>query len=264
MNALFIGYGRMGSAIGQAWLAAGLVDGISVVDPHLAASDGITLYKQVTELPPMGFDFILVAVKPAYACEALAALPDAACAGAAVVSVAAGITTASLVQALRGRAPVVRAMPNTPVLVGEGCTVLYADDSIDELWRAKITRLFAAVGTAHWVQHEVQLNAVTAVSGSGPAYYHLFSEALAAAGVSLGLPPELAAHLAAQTARGAAALQTQGDADFASLRSAVTSPNGTTAAAIAVFEKDASLGALVASAAAAACRRSEELAASGP
>lgn len=259
MNALFIGYGRMGSAIGEAWLNAGLIDRLSAVDPYLQAAARATLYNSVDALPAQSFDIIVVAVKPAYACEVLASLPERLCQHAIVISVAAGVTSENLSLALGKRCPVVRAMPNTPVLVGAGCTGLYADAALDEARRELITRLFAAVGSASWVEHEALLDAVTAISGSGPAYYHLFSEALAAAGVALGLTPELARALAVQTALGAATLQTQPEADLVALRTAVTSPNGTTAAAIATFEQDAALRNLVMAAARSAYHRSEAL-----
>ncbi|AVD89860.1 MULTISPECIES: pyrroline-5-carboxylate reductase [Pseudomonas] len=259
MNALFLGYGRMGSAIAQAWLEAGLVSHISAVDPYLQTASHATLYNDVAALPTIAYDIIVVAVKPNYACEVLSALPPGLCQQAVVISVAAGVTSQKLSQALGHGCPVVRAMPNTPVLVGAGCTGLFAPSGLSERQRAQVTRLFSAVGTASWVEQEGLLDAVTALSGSGPAYYHLFSEALAAAGIELGLSPELAKTLAAQTALGAATLQTQADADFVALRTAVTSPNGTTAAAIGVFEHESALRRLVETAVRSASRRSEEL-----
>lgn len=259
MRALFLGYGRMGSAIGEAWLSAGLVDCIVAVDPNLETAGNATVYSTIKAVPTEPFDIIVVAVKPAYACEVLAELPDALCQKAVMISVAAGITVPSLGNALRNRCPIVRAMPNTPVLVGAGCTGLYADNTLNETKRDLVTRLFSTVGFACWVEHEDLLDAVTAISGSGPAYYHLFSEALETAGVALGLKPELAKVLAAQTALGAALLQNQPGADFAALRTAVTSPNGTTAAAIAVFEQDRVLRGAVESATQAAYHRSQEL-----
>ncbi|WP_068829330.1 pyrroline-5-carboxylate reductase [Pseudomonas sp. BMS12] len=259
MNALFLGYGRMGSAIGEAWLAGKLVDSICAVDPYLQSSASASLYSSLEALPQQPFDLIVVATKPGYACEVLAALPDALCQGAVVISVAAGVTCASLSHALRQRCPVVRVMPNTPVLVGAGCTGMFSADALDGERREQIAHLFEAVGKAYWVEQEGLLDAVTALSGSGPAYYHLFSEALADAGVALGLPVELAKALAAQTAFGAASLQVQPQADFVELRTAVTSPNGTTAAAIARFEQDQALRQLVEAAARAAFVRSQEL-----
>lgn len=259
MNALFLGYGRMGSAIGEAWLKAGLVSQISVVDPYLSAASDVTLYSSVQALPAVPFDIIVVAVKPNHACEVLKALPPPVRQRAVVISVAAGVTSEKLSLALGRSCPVVRAMPNTPVLVGVGCTGLFAEDDLTEHQREWVTRLFSAVGSASWVEREELLDAVTALSGSGPAYYHLFSEALASAGVALGLSPELAKALATQTALGAATLQAQPGADLVELRSAVTSPNGTTAAAIAAFEQGSALRRLVEVAVQSAYTRSQEL-----
>lgn len=260
MNALFLGYGRMGSAIGSAWQRAGLAGRVVAVDPYAVTDAGVAHYSSVDQVPAQAFEVILVAVKPGQVAETLAALPEALCRGAVVVSVAAGIGIDTLEGAVAGRCPVVRAMPNTPVLVGAGCTGLFAGAGLTEAQRELIGQLFEAVGTACWVDEEAQLDAVTAISGSGPAYYHLFSEALADAGVALGLSPELARQLATQTAFGAASLQRQPDADLTELRLAVTSPNGTTAAAIAVFEEHSALRRLCLDATEAAARRARELA----
>ncbi|MFJ4348091.1 pyrroline-5-carboxylate reductase [Pseudomonas sp. NPDC089401] len=260
MNVLFIGYGRMGGALGDAWLKAGLVEQLSIVDPGLKADAGQRRYARLEDVPAdQAFTLIVLAVKPAYASSALAGLSERQCRQATVVSVAAGVTESTLSQAVGQRCPVVRAMPNTPVLLGAGCTGLFACGQLDDQRKALIGRLFEAVGAAYWVHEEGQLDAVTAISGSGPAYYHLFSEALADAGVKLGLDLDLARQLAAQTAFGAATLQHQAHADFTELRVAVTSPNGTTAAAIEVFEAQGQLRELVAAATCAAHRRSVEL-----
>jgi pyrroline-5-carboxylate reductase len=204
-------------------------------------------------------DCIVLAVKPAAAGPALSNLPATLLQKAVVISVAAGVTLATLRAAAGHACPVVRVMPNTPMLLGAGCTGLYAGDDLPGARRQAITRLFEAVGSAHWVQSEPQLDAVTAISGSGPAYYHLFSEALAAAGQALGLDAELARRLAVDTAFGAATQQRQPQADLAQLRRAITSPNGTTAAAIEVFEQDQALRTLVQTAARAAAQRAEAL-----
>ena len=260
MNVLFIGYGRMGGALGDAWLASEKVEQLSIVDPGIAPDAAAGRYGRLEDVPAdQAFDVIVLAVKPGYASEALAGLSDRHCERAVVVSVAAGVTQGTLSRALGGRCPVVRAMPNTPVLVGAGCTGLYATEHLDTARKVIIGQLFEAVGAAYWVSEEEQLDAVTAISGSGPAYYHLFSEALAEAGIKLGLAPELARNLAAHTAFGAATLQHQAHADFTELRVAVTSPNGTTAAAIEVFETQKQLRELVMAATCAAHRRSVEL-----
>ncbi|WDY59567.1 pyrroline-5-carboxylate reductase [Pseudomonas sp. PSKL.D1] len=260
MDVLFIGYGRMGGALGDAWLKSALVNNLTVVDPGLPADPRAGVFSQLADVPrEQAFQLIVLAVKPAYASSALAGLSDRQCNQATVISVAAGITEHTLSEAVGRRCPVVRAMPNTPVLVGAGCTGLYAHGQLDAARKAAISQLFEAVGAAYWVEEEAMLDAVTAISGSGPAYYHLFSEALAQAGVKLGLNAELAKNLAAQTAFGAASLQHQPHADFTELRVAVTSPNGTTAAAIEVFEQQGKLRELVGEATGAAYRRSVEL-----
>ncbi|VVO45202.1 pyrroline-5-carboxylate reductase [Pseudomonas fluorescens] len=259
MNVLFIGYGRMGSAIGEAWLATGLVDTISAIDPHQPPGLRAALYEDMQALTQQTFELIVIAVKPDKVCSVAASLPDIICKGAVVISVAAGITTQALDHALSRRCPVIRAMPNTPVLVKAGCTALYTDSRLDDARRALVSRLFDSVGRSYWLEHESLLDAVTAISGSGPAYYHLFSEALVEAGVLLGLTPELALDLATQTAFGAACQQVREDANIVDLRTAVTSPKGTTAAAIAVFEQDQALRRLIEAATQAAHRRSQEL-----
>lgn len=259
MNALFLGYGRMGGALGNAWLEAGLIDHLSIVDPGMPSKPEESRYASLADVPERPFELIVLAVKPAYASQALVDLTDLQCKRATLISVAAGVTQSTLSAAVRQRCPVVRAMPNTPVLVGAGCTGLYDGGQLSDAQRSLITKLFEAVGIACWVNAQNQLDAITAISGSGPAYYHLFSEALAQAGIELGLQPELARKLAAQTALGAATLQQQPQADFAALRAAVTSPNGTTAAAIEVFEAQSALRNLVAAATFAANDRSTEL-----
>jgi pyrroline-5-carboxylate reductase len=260
---LFLGYGHMGGALGEAWKASGLASEVLAVDP--ASNGQAGRYASADALVAAGagegIDLIVLAVKPAKAVDALRALPASLSRQAAVVSIAAGVPVAALVAALPAGAPVVRAMPNTPVIRNAGCTGLFAGAASDAALRERIGGLFAAVGSAYWVERESLLDAVTALSGSGPAYYHLFSEALAAAGVALGLDAELARRLAADTASGAAAMQRAPDADFAALRRAVTSPNGTTAAAVAVFEQDDALRRMVARAALAAHDRAVELSA---
>jgi pyrroline-5-carboxylate reductase len=144
-------------------------------------------------------------------------------------------------------------------LLGAGCTGLYAGSDVSQDLRERVAKLFNAIGKAYWVDSEEMLHAVTAISGSGPAYYHLFSEAMEAAGVALGLPQVLAHDLAAQTAFGAASQQCQEGADYQQLRLAVTSPKGTTDAAIRVFEESGALRVLVESATASALQRSKEL-----
>lgn len=268
LHVLFLGYGKMGSALGQAWLGAGAVQSIDAVDPsartpsHADSADAsrLRIFSSAAQLPAQAYDLVVMAVKPALLRQALADVPPPALQRATLISIMAGVGVAALEAALPCPRPVVRCMPNTAVVVGQGYTVLHGNPAVDAAQRAQLLELFAQVGQACWVEDEELLHAVTAISGSGPAYFHLFSEALAEAGVSLGLPPALARDLAAQTALGAGSLQCQGGGDFVALREAVTSPNGTTAAALAVFEQDGALRQLVRAAAQQAHARSIALA----
>ncbi|MDA7418673.1 pyrroline-5-carboxylate reductase [Xenophilus arseniciresistens] len=260
---LFIGYGNMGAALGEAWRARSEGARVLAIDPAFATRPAAHGFASAQALADAGeggaFDLIVLAVKPAMAADALRALPHPWMQGAVLLSIAAGVRLASLRAAAPAGLRLVRAMPNTPALLGLGCTGLFAEADVDEAAREQLGALLRHVGSVHWLQAEAQIDQVTAISGSGPAYYHLFSEALAQAGQALGLPAELARALAAGTAAGAAAQQGAPGADFAALRRAVTSPNGTTAAAIAVFEQDEALRQLVLKAAQAAHRRAIEL-----
>ena len=154
-----------------------------------------------------------------------------------LVSIAAGITAAQLERWLGGGGlPVVRTMPNTPALLGAGVTGLYASERVDAEGRAFADALLSAAGKTVWIADEAQMDAVTAVSGSGPAYVFLLAEAMIDAGIKEGLPPEAARAMALQTVLGAARMLTESDVDAAELRRRVTSPNGTTQAAIETFE----------------------------
>lgn len=176
-----------------------------------------------------------------------------------VVSIAAGLTCDTLQGWLGGNLPLVRSMPNTPSLLGAGVAGLYATAEVNEEQRGWVQQISEAVGQAFWVEEESLLEAVTAVSGSGPAYYFLFTEALAAAGEKLGLPAEMALKLAENTAFGAGKMLLQTEDSPAELRARVTSPGGTTAQAIQSFE-DQGLRLLVEQAAQAAAKRAQELA----
>ncbi len=176
-----------------------------------------------------------------------------------VVSIAAGVRTGDIQRWLGGRAAVVRAMPNTPALVQAAATGLYASPEVDEAQHSQAEALLRAIGVTVWVEDEDALDAVTALSGSGPAYFFLFIEALEAAGIDLGLEPAQARLLAVQTAVGAAKLALESDEEPALLRQRVTSPGGTTERALAVFE-EGGLRQLVTRALTAARDRARELA----
>jgi pyrroline-5-carboxylate reductase len=188
-------------------------------------------------------------------CEALRAALQP---GQLIVSIAAGITCNSLLGWL-GERPLVRCMPNTPSMVRQGASGLYATPLVTTEQRAATEQLLGAVGLALWLDTEAQLDAVTAVSGSGPAYFFLMIEAMTQAGEALGLPRDTAARLTLQTALGAAQMAAASDVDAAELRRRVTSPAGTTEAAIKAFQAGG-FETLVEKALGAAAHRSAELA----
>jgi pyrroline-5-carboxylate reductase len=192
------------------------------------------------------------------ACEGLA--PIARVRKPSIISIAAGITTAQLERWLGSAIGVVRAMPNTPALLGAGVTGLFANARVDAAGRQLAERLLATAGETVWLDDEVLMDAVTAVSGSGPAYVFLLAEAMIAAARSEGLPADTGRTLALQTILGAARMLTEGDVEPAELRRRVTSPDGTTQAAIASFEAGG-LRELVATAIHAARERGRELSA---
>ena len=205
-------------------------------------------------------EVVVVAVKPQVAPAVARALAGPlAGRGALVISVAAGIRSADLARWLGDGVAVIRAMPNTPALLGCGATVLCAGPGADDGHREAAEGILRAVGSVSWVEDEAQLDAVTALSGSGPAYFFLLAEAMADAAATLGLPAELARLLAVETALGAARMAIESDADIAELRRRVTSPGGTTEAAIDALEAGG-FRALVADALQRAEARSRELA----
>ncbi len=205
-----------------------------------------------------GANLVVLAVKPQVAAEAVRAITSRIDGHALVVSIMAGIRTNDLRRWLGAGPAIVRCMPNTPALIGFGMTALYSAPDLPDAARARADALLGAVGETVWIESEAQLDAVTAVSGSGPAYFFLVTEALQAAGIEAGLPAAVAATLARQTARGAAEMAAAG-VDITELRRQVTSPGGTTAAAIAELEASG-LHAAFARAVDAAAARSRALA----
>jgi pyrroline-5-carboxylate reductase len=203
---------------------------------------------------------IVFAVKPQIAPEAVPALAPCLGAGTIVVSIMAGRTLAFLERALPQRAALVRAMPNTPAAIGRGITVAVPNAKVSARQRELVHALLSATGAVEWIADEALMDAVTAVSGSGPAYVFLLAEALAQAGMAAGLPADLAAKLARATVAGSGELLHRSPIEPATLRQNVTSPGGTTAAALDVLMAPDGLGALMDKAVAAATRRSRELA----
>ncbi|MED5610566.1 pyrroline-5-carboxylate reductase [Pseudomonas sp. JH-2] len=260
----FIGAGNMAASLIGGLRAQGVpASHIRASDPgaeqraKIAAEHGIEVFEDNASAIA-GADVVVLAVKPQVmkqVCEPLAALLEP---GQLVVSIAAGIPCASLSRWL-GSELLVRCMPNTPALLGEGASGLYATAQVSAAQRQQAEQLLGAVGIALWLDEEKQIDAVTAVSGSGPAYFFLLMEAMIAAGEKLGLSPEVATRLTLQTALGAARMATGSDVGPAELRRRVTSPKGTTEAAINAFQGNG-FEALVERALAAADHRSAELA----
>jgi pyrroline-5-carboxylate reductase len=206
-------------------------------------------------------EVVILAVKPQHMrAAALALSPHLAASRPLLISVAAGIPHAALARWFGTQIAVVRTMPNRPALNGFGATGMYAPPSVGAAHRALAESIMAAVSATVWVEHESQMDTVTALSGSGPAYFFLFMEALEAAAHERGLPNDIAHKLTLETAFGAAQMARQSTESLAVLREQVTSKGGTTAAALAVLNA-AGLRAIVAHAVAAADRRSAELAA---
>jgi pyrroline-5-carboxylate reductase len=260
----FIGAGNMATSLIGGLRAQG-VDAalIRASDPgaeqraKVAAEHGIELFADNAQAIE-GADVVLIAVKPQMMKAVCEALRPSLKPGQLVVSIAAGITCASMNKWL-GEHPIVRCMPNTPALLRQGVSGLYATARVSSEQREQAGQLLSAVGIVLWLDDEKQLDAVTAVSGSGPAYFFLLIEAMTAAGEKLGLPRETAAQLTLQTALGAALMATGSDVDAAELRRRVTSPAGTTEAAIKSFQAGG-FEALVETALTAAAHRSAEMA----
>lgn len=263
-----MGGGKMGGALAAGWRRAGLAAcDLAIVEPAtdrraaLIADGHPIVVGELALLPSAPPPRALVlAVKPQVMDEVAASSAEHVGAATLVLSIAAGKAIAGLERAFGSTAPIVRAMPNTPAAVGRGATVLCANAAAGEADRALAGALMAAVGEVHWIADEAQMHAVTALSGSGPAYVFLLIEAMAAAGGRLGLPAELAMRLARATVSGSGELARQEPAPAAELRRNVTSPGGTTQAALDVLMGEAGLGPLVHAAMAAAARRSAELA----
>jgi pyrroline-5-carboxylate reductase len=255
------GAGKMGGAMLAGWLARGLdPHRLLVIEPSPSpeigalSAQGVRLNAEDTATT----DTLVIAVKPQMFREAGRTLKSLVNPTTLVVSIMAGTTIASL-QAICGGA-VVRAMPNTPAAIGRGITVAVAADNVSAAQRATADALLAATGAVEWVDDQALMDAVTAVSGSGPAYVFLLAEEIARAGVAAGLPEELATRLARETVAGSGELLHRSELSAATLRQNVTSPGGTTAAALDVLMGHEGLHRLMIRAVAAATARSKELA----
>lgn len=254
----------MGSALLKGWLDRG-VKSIAVVEPKpsaqlrkLAKAKKIALFAAPTAVKRKP-SVCVVAIKPQVLKGEAIALAEFAQGGALMISIAAGTSIDGLTRAWGKKARIIRAMPNTPGAIGQGITGLYAAKGVTAADKKRATSLLAALGETVWVAKEELIDSVTAVSGSGPAYLFLMAEALTEAGVAEGLPRDLAEKFARATVSGAGALLAADKSPASALREAVTSPGGTTAAALAVLMADDGLMLLMKRAVRAARKRAEEL-----
>ncbi len=257
---VLLGCGKMGSAMLAGWLQGGLPTGsVWVIDPYPSewvTSQGVHLNETLPESPAI----VLVAVKPQMMGAALPVLAAMGGGGTLFVSVAAGTSIATYEDILGPDTPIVRAMPNTPAAIGRGITALVGNKMATAADVDLADNLLSAVGQTVRLQDESQMDAVTGVSGSGPAYVFHLIEALAAAGQAQGLGPELAMQLAKATVAGAGALAEAAEEDPGQLRVNVTSPNGTTQAALEVLmDENTGFPGLLNRAVTAATERSKEL-----
>lgn len=262
---VLVGAGNMGGAMMRGWLASGIAGSdIVVLDPSprpdmakLIADHGVRHADEVPEGLTAGVLFL--AIKPQMMAGVLPTLTPLKGERTVAVSVAAGTTIAALEQNL-GAGAVVRAMPNTPAMVGRGITAAVPNAAVDAAQRASVDALLKVSGPVEWLDDEAMIDAVTAVSGSGPAYVFFLVECMAEAGRVAGLPADLAMRLARATVSGAGEMLHQSPDTAQTLRTNVTSPGGTTAAALSILMADDGMKPLVEKAVAAARKRAGELA----
>jgi pyrroline-5-carboxylate reductase len=264
---VLVGGGKMGSALLKGWLALGLGGArINVLDPYpspdlaaLCAGAGVRLNPPLEALKAP--DALVLAVKPQSFETAATVVSPLIGRGTLVLSIMAGKTIGDIATRLPRASEIVRSMPNLPASIGRGITAAAAGPGVTQPKRALADSLLSAIGKVEWLEQESLVDAVTAVSGSGPAYAFYLVECLAAAGAAAGLPPDLALRLARATVEGAGELMTREPGMAPSrLRESVTSPGGTTAAALAVLMRAEGLEKLMIEAVAAAKQRAEELA----
>jgi pyrroline-5-carboxylate reductase len=261
---VLLGAGKMGGAMLDGWLARGLSPRqITVLEPQPSKAvkaltrRGLALNPKHKVTPATA---IVIAVKPQSAPEAVPPLAPYVRKATLTLSIMAGRTIGFLEKSLPPNAAIARAMPNTPAAIGRGITVAVPNARVSARQRKLASDLLAAIGAVEWVNDERLMDAVTAVSGSGPAYVFLLAEAMAKAGITAGLPAELAVRLARETVAGSGELLHRSNLDAATLRQNVTSPGGTTAAALEVLMGPGGFDELLTEAIAAATRRGRELA----
>jgi pyrroline-5-carboxylate reductase len=261
---LLVGAGKMGGAMLDGWIARGLAPKrIVVIEPQPGKAVQ-ALTRRGIKLNPKGkiaaAAAIVIAVKPQSAPAALPPLRPYVGKSTLVLSIMAGRTIGFLEQSLSPGTAIVRAMPNTPAAIGRGISVAVGNAKVSTRQRKLASDLLAAIGKVEWAGDETLMDAVTALSGSGPAYVFLLAEAMTKAGIAAGLPADLASRLARETVAGSGELLHRSALDAATLRQNVTSPGGTTAAALEVLLGRGGFDELLTKAIAAATRRSRELA----
>jgi pyrroline-5-carboxylate reductase len=262
---ILFGAGKMGFSLLKGWLKAGLDPrGVSVLDPApladvetLCSEQGIVL-NDTTRIGPS--DVLVLAIKPQMLDQAARRANALIGSHTLVLSILAGTRIATLQKHLPRARGIVRAMPNLPASIGRGATGAFSDAGTTSPQRALAQVLLTSTGFVAWLEEESLLDAVTALSGSGPAYCYALIEAMEEAGRNLGLAPELATALARETLLGSAALLQESTEDAASLRRAVTSPGGTTAAALSFLQAPSGLPELLLNAMRAAYDRAQQLA----
>ncbi|MEX0583277.1 MAG: pyrroline-5-carboxylate reductase [Sneathiella sp.] len=267
LSLLLVGSGKMGQAMLGGWVENGIEPArIVVIDPNAenlsrAIDLGCKGIGSADDIPN-GFqpDIIVLAVKPQIIKDVLGTFREFAEKGSLVISIAAGTRIATFEEAFGNNAAIIRVMPNTPAAVHQGMMVCCPNAHVREDQKKHCDQLMQAIGAVAWIEEEELMDAVTGVSGSGPAYVFYMIEAMTAAGISAGLPEELAVKLAQETVAGAGALARHSSETAAQLRKNVTSPNGTTAAGLAVLmDEESGLGPLMKETVAAATQRSKEL-----
>ncbi|WP_409433630.1 pyrroline-5-carboxylate reductase [Litorimonas sp. RW-G-Af-16] len=263
---LIVGAGKMGGSLIRGWLENGTVNAkrLAIVDPHLGTDAVYAVEKGARHIDephdiPNTVKVVLLAVKPQMVSEIAKSIAGYIPPNALVISIMAG-TSIAQIERMFGARPIIRAMPNTPSSIGEGITAITGPAGLDPAHLDTAEQLLSAVGIVRRVETEALINSVTAISGSGPAYIFHLCEALELAAKDVGLPKDLAPEFARQTIIGAAALLAQSDETPETLRRNVTSPNGTTQAALDVLMAEDGLAALMRRAAQAALKRAEELA----
>ncbi len=263
---VLVGAGKMGGAMLSGWLDRGVTpEQVAVLDPapptesaDMIGAAGVALNPDITTISDAAV--LVLAVKPQMMDQVLPDVIPLGASGPVVLSIAAGRTIASFESVFGPGTAVVRAMPNTPAAIGRGITVACPNGGVTDAQRSMCDSLLQAVGEVAWVDDESLIDAVTAVSGGGPAYVFLLTECMARAAVEAGLSEDLAMQLARVTVSGAGELMRQSPLEASTLRENVTSPGGTTAEALKVLMADGALPDLMIKAVAAATARSKELA----